>query len=89
MKVRTTEQIVDECACWCRQVPSEVWLFGRPEEMLTTSCGQESDLKTKCIHRSWNGVNLHPDQVQRKDRQVSSSVEVKKKKIERFEAEVT
>ena len=25
MKGRTTEQIAHDCACWCRQVPSEVW----------------------------------------------------------------
>ena len=34
MKVRTAEQIADDCACWCRTFRGLV--FGRPEETLTT-----------------------------------------------------
>ena len=51
MKGRTTEQIADDCACWCRQVLSEVWCLddqrrcsqrrGHEVQRVTTSYRQE------------------------------------------------
>ena len=97
MKGRTTEQIEDDCACWCRQVPSEVVVFGRPEKMLTTSWTRD----TACHNVVQTGVRpeagmesktqvtyiLIKFSERNTDRQVNSSVEVEKMKIERSEAE--
>ena len=105
MKGRTTEQIADDCACWCRQVPSEVWCLD-DQRRCSQRRGHEVQRVTRRVDRSETGRRNESTEAgteaktqetyiltkfseRNTDRQGSSSVEVEKMKIERSEAEGT
>ena len=101
MKGKTTEQIADDCACWCRQRPSEVWCLD-DQRRCSQRRGHEVQRVTRRVDRSETesteaGTESKTQETyiltkfseRNTDRQGSSSVEVEKMKIERSEAERT